>query len=408
MKALAATIRKELQSRTVCIPVAESTTRALKPPKPSAPKIVVQPGQGAAARLGTGKPEQPSYIPGMEPADTRPTQSRRKPRAAAAAPTPAAAIAPPAPEMEVQRGKPTVNALNGANGFVTDLDRYNALLRAMGNDAYDEDEFGNSTAVSPASQSAHAFVAEPQTDRASGGEAVAADGTHVAGIDGLYLTDQQIIMGYLYGAEAAGLPADLAPLVQQLYNEVGFAQGGGGTALEPHTPDQVAEVDRAAYLDAERVVAEAEAQQDAQQDARQQQQQVRRRGGRAGGSMAAWPRPAVFHVLLSNDCHDLHAAQMQATAWTNPVEPVAPPLLPLAGDAPVVASLPWAQPMPVAAARVAAGAAAYEPAPGLQMLKGVQPAVGTVPEVLPADDEGDVDEELFDDLLSLCLAPAVK
>lgn len=42
------------------------------------------------------------------------------------------------------------------------------------------------------------------------------------------------------------------------------------------------------------------------------------------------------------------------------------------------------------------------------MLKGVQPSVGTVLEVLPADDEGDVDEELFDDLLSLCLAPAVK
>lgn len=286
MKALAATIRKELQSRTICIPVAEST-RTPKPPKPSAPKIVVQPGQGAAARLGTGKPEQPSYIPGMEPAHTRPTQSRRKPRAAAAAPTPAAAIAPPVPEMEVQHGKPTVNALDGANGFVTDLDRYNALLRAMGNDAYDEDEFGNSTAVSPTSQSALSFVAEHQTDRATGGEAMAADGTPVAGIDGLYLTDQQIIMGYLYGAEAAGLPADLAPLVQQLYNEVGFAQGGaGGAALEPHTPDRVAEVNRVAYLDAERVVTEAEAQQDAQQDARQQQQQVRLRGGGARGSMA--------------------------------------------------------------------------------------------------------------------------
>lgn len=90
MRQLAETIRHELWCGAV---LDHQDAPELKPkPKPKpVPVQVVAPGAGAAARLG--RPQQPDYIPGMEPAEhTRSGRAAGRAAAAAAAPEPAKSI----------------------------------------------------------------------------------------------------------------------------------------------------------------------------------------------------------------------------------------------------------------------------------------------------------------------------
>ncbi|GAX73259.1 hypothetical protein CEUSTIGMA_g713.t1 [Chlamydomonas eustigma] len=135
------------------------------------------------------------------------------------------------------REKKEINALNPnhANAFVTDLDAYNALL---GNLGWDLDD---------ASDVEEVFVAAPEAPQAP------------IKLEEPPIPDELLFYAIQHGLEAAGLSEEHAAYVESVRNELLTDPAMWESLFGPTlTYEQQQEADRAAYLEAEEVVHQAE------------------------------------------------------------------------------------------------------------------------------------------------------
>ncbi len=236
---------------------------------------VPTPGIGAANRLGAlpaaaaaatpagKKPIMQNFIPGMEPVTAKP---KLKPAAkqfnlqeqTAAFPVlgqaaDGAADGPVAPRKGKRAGGRMINALNPthANGFVSDLDRYNALLAGatvvsggddVSDDDYDEDG-GGSVDGSQASLVVSSVAPSEVVDYS------------------LLCNDQQLFKALFNGLEAAGLGPEFGPYIEdvRVHLDPDYLEAMRvAHQIDEPSAEEAAEADRLAYAEAERIVFEME------------------------------------------------------------------------------------------------------------------------------------------------------
>lgn len=369
----------------------------------------ILPGEGLSARMGKGK--QQAYIPGMEPADPRPPP-------AACPHHPAGTAAKPFNLLEQNAAFPSlgvakldegqsstshwqenasqndaINALdpNHQSRFVSDLARFNALLGLdINDDGFDEynraqpSPLDNDLSAGDALTYQQAYEAEKAAD--------------LAEMDPTSFTDQVLLSAYLNGDEQ--VPAAFVPLIQQMYSEFGDPREWND--MPAMTPDERADADLAEYLAAEQVVIEAE--RNAVMQAQAEGLQYLSDVGNGAPPLEAWnaePTPA-------------QAVQLQQPHAALDIWSVAPnaqlPSPKNPGAFQTAVSLP--RPRPVAPPP-SIWSPEYDTHAPQQAVLSPNDAVHvdswTIHDMaadlpVPVKPEPEVDEELLDDLMSLCLA----